>query len=115
MKSARRVFRPFPIWAFSLFLSLLVLPCSIYAQEFPTKAITLYCGFDAGAGTDITARALAAEAEKILVAPIVVENKPGGGSTVCAALVASRKGDGYTLGLGSSRVITASPHLMTLS
>jgi tripartite-type tricarboxylate transporter receptor subunit TctC len=115
MKSTRRVFRLFPLWAFSLSLSLLLLPCPIYAQEFPTKAITLYCGYDAGAGTDITARALAAEAEKILGAPIVVENKPGGGSTVCAALVASKKGDGYTLGLGSSQVITASPHLMTLS
>jgi tripartite-type tricarboxylate transporter receptor subunit TctC len=115
MKSTRRVFRLFPIWAFSLSLSLLLLPCPIYAQEFPTKAITLYCGYDAGAGTDITARVLAAEAEKILGVPIVVENKPGGGSTVCAALVASKKGDGYTLGLGSSQVITASPHLMTLS
>jgi tripartite-type tricarboxylate transporter receptor subunit TctC len=115
MKSTRRVSLPFPAWALGLALFLLLLPCPINAQEFPTRAITLYCGYDAGAGTDITARSLAAEAEKILGVPIVVENKPGGGSTVCAALVASKKGDGYTLGLGSSQVITASPHLMTLS
>jgi tripartite-type tricarboxylate transporter receptor subunit TctC len=115
MKSTRSVWLHFPVWALSLFLVLLLLPCPMNAQEFPTRAITLYCGYDAGAGTDITARALAAEAEKILGVPIVVENKPGGGTTVCASLVASKKGDGYILGLGSSQVITASPHLMSLS
>ncbi len=115
MQSTRRVSRSFLLWPSSFFLFLLLLPSPIYGQEFPTKGITLYCGYDAGAGTDITTRALAAEAEKILRAPIVVENKPGGGSTVCASLVASKKGDGYTMGVGSSQVITASPHLMTLS
>jgi tripartite-type tricarboxylate transporter receptor subunit TctC len=115
MKNTRKVYRSFLMWPSIFFLFLLLLPNPIYGQEFPTKAITLYCGYDAGAGTDITTRALAAEAEKILGVPIVVENKPGGGSTVCASLVASKKGDGYTLGLGSSQVITASPHLMTLS
>jgi tripartite-type tricarboxylate transporter receptor subunit TctC len=103
MKSTKRVSLSFPVWALSLALFLLLLPSSISAQEFPTRAITLYCGYDAGAGTDLTARSLAAEAEKILGVPIVVENKPGGGSTVCAALVASKKGDGYILGLGSPR------------
>ena len=115
MKSMRRVFRSFPIWPLSLSLIFLLLPGLIYAQEFPTKPITLYCGFGAGAATDITARMLASEAEKTLGVPIVVENKPGGGTTVCASLVASKKGDGYILGLGSSQVITASPHLMILS
>ncbi len=115
MRTVRRVFRPFCSLAFILSFFLPLLSSALYAEEFPTRAITLYCGYDAGAGTDITARALAAEAEKTLRVPIVVENKPGGGSTVCASLVASKSGDGYTLGLGSSQVITASPHLMRLS
>ena len=105
---------PFSARVTILFLLLLLFPCQVYTQEFPAKPITVYCGYDAGGGTDVTARILAGEAEKILGVPVVVENKAGGGSTVCASLVASKKPDGYILGLGSSTVITASPHLMTL-
>lgn len=76
-----------------------------YAQDFPSKPITLYCGFEAGATTDLTARALAEEAQKIIGVPVVVENKAGGGATVAATLVASKKPDGYTLAVISSSAL----------
>lgn len=85
---------------------------SVFSQTFPNKPITIYCGYAAGATTDLTARALAARAEKLLGVPVVVENKPGGGATVCAALVASKKPDGYTLGVVSTGVIAVRPHLL---
>ena len=89
----------FPVWA--------------SGQTYPDKPITLYCGYEAGATTDTTTRALAKGAEKWLGVPVVVENKPGGASSVCAALVASKKGDGYTLGvIDSFGSLTARPHLM---
>jgi tripartite-type tricarboxylate transporter receptor subunit TctC len=47
--------------------------------------------------------------------PVVVENKPGGGTTVCAGLVASKKPDGYSLGVISEGALTASPHLQKLA
>jgi hypothetical protein len=50
-----------------------------FGQDFPVKPITLYCGYEAGATTDVTARGLAAGAEKLLGVPVVVENKAGGG------------------------------------
>ena len=82
-------------------------------QTYPDKPITLYCGYEAGATTDMTTRALAKGAEKWLGVPVVVENKPGGASSVCAALVASKKADGYTLGvIDSFGSLTARPHLM---
>lgn len=34
-------------------------------QGFPDKPITVYCGFSAGATTDLTARGLSEEAQKI--------------------------------------------------
>lgn len=34
-------------------------PFQVFSQDFPTKPITIYCGFSAGATTDLTARALA--------------------------------------------------------
>jgi tripartite-type tricarboxylate transporter receptor subunit TctC len=74
--------------------------CSLAgAAEYPNKPITLYCAYVAGATSDLTARALAAGAEKILKVPVMVENKPGGNSTVCASLLAAKKPDGYTLGV----------------
>ncbi|MGB9701076.1 MAG: tripartite tricarboxylate transporter substrate binding protein [Thermodesulfobacteriota bacterium] len=76
-----------------------------YGQDFPTKPITIYCGFEAGATTDLTARALAEEAQKIIGVPVVVENKAGGGATVAATLVASKKPDGYTLAVISSSAL----------
>jgi tripartite-type tricarboxylate transporter receptor subunit TctC len=92
-----------------------LLPHPALGQEFPTKPITIYCGYAAGATTDITARALASGLEKVLGVPVVVENKAGGGATVAAGLVASKKPDGYTLGVVSTGVITVRPHLLTLA
>ena len=80
-------------------------PSPAFSQDFPTKPITIYRGFEAGATTDLTARALAEEGQKVLGVPVVVENKAGGGSTVAASLVASKKPDGYTLAVVASSAL----------
>ena len=64
------------------------------AQDFPTKPITIYCGFAAGATTDLAARALASGAEKLLGVPVVVETKAVGSSMVAAGLIATKNPDG---------------------
>jgi tripartite-type tricarboxylate transporter receptor subunit TctC len=88
-------------------------PSLAAGQTYPDKPITLYCGYEAGATTDLTTRALAKGAEKLLGVSVVVENKPGGSSSVCAALVASKKPDGYILGvIDSFGSLTARSHLM---
>lgn len=92
----------FMAWSIML---LLFFPFPAFSQDFPTKPITIYCGFEAGATTDLTARALAEEGQKVLGVPVVVENKPGGGSTVAASLVASKKADGYTLAVVASSAL----------
>ena len=86
-----------------------------FGQDFPNKPITIYCGYAAGATTDLTARGLASGLEKLLGVPVVVENKAGGGATVAAGLVASKKPDGYTLGVVSTGVIAVRPHLLKLA
>jgi tripartite-type tricarboxylate transporter receptor subunit TctC len=83
--------------------------------EYPDKPITIYCGYGPGASTDVSSRALATGLEKMWGVPVVVENKPGGGTTVCAGLVASKKPDGYSLGVISEGALTASPHLQKLA
>jgi tripartite-type tricarboxylate transporter receptor subunit TctC len=95
-------------------LSSLTLPVAAQAQ-YPDKPITLYVAFAAGATTDVTARALAQGAEKILGVPITVENKGGGGATVANGLLASKKPDGYSLLVTSTGSITVRPLLMKLA
>lgn len=103
MKAARDFSRMIVLSLLIIFLLLFPFPAS--SQDFPTKPITIYCGFEAGATTDLTARALAEEGQKVLGVPVVVENKPGGGSTVAASLVASKKADGYTLAVVASSAL----------
>ena len=67
-------------------------------QSFPTRPIRLIVSFAAGGPTDIFARLVAVRLEKELGQPIIVENKPGGGSNIGSEFVARAKPDGYTIG-----------------
>jgi len=67
------------------------------AVDYPTKPITLYVGYAAGGATDTAARIVTNQVNKYLEQPIIVNNKPGGGSAVAADFVAKSKPDGYTL------------------
>ena len=68
------------------------------AQEYPTKPITLIVPWPAGGSTDISMRAIAESASKILGQPIAIDNKGGGGGTVGpATMAAAAKPDGYTI------------------
>ncbi|MBS0473686.1 MAG: tripartite tricarboxylate transporter substrate binding protein [Proteobacteria bacterium] len=71
------------------------------AQEWPAKAITIVVPFPAGGTTDLVARALGEQLGKSLGQPVIVENKPGAGTTLGADYVAKSKPDGYTLLMGA--------------
>lgn len=68
-----------------------------WAADYPTKPITLYVGYAAGGATDTAARIVTNQVNKYLEQPMIVNNKPGGGSAVAADFVAKSKPDGYTL------------------
>ena len=65
--------------------------------KYPSRPIKLVVGFPPGGSTDQITRALAAAAEKIIGKPVIVINKPGGGGTIGAAWVKTKRPDGYTL------------------
>jgi len=78
----------------------------VFAQEkYPAKPINFIIGYPAGGTTDICARPLVTAASKILGQPIVVVNKPGGGSAVAMASLKNEKPDGYTVGILPTGVI----------
>ena len=83
----------------------------LQAQDYPVRPISMLVGFAPGAATDICARLIAREAEKILSQEIVPLNKPGGGGAVAAGILASSRPDGYTILADVSAALTNSPHL----
>ena len=62
-----------------------------------TQPIKLVVPFTAGSGTDIVARLVAEKLGPVLGTSVVVDNKPGAGGTLGAAIAAKAPADGYTL------------------
>ena len=67
------------------------------AQPFPAKPIRLVVAFAPGGATDIFSRVTAAEMSKGLGQQVIVDNRPGAGTTIAAEIVAKSPPDGYTL------------------
>jgi len=82
----------------------------LHAQTYPSKPVKVVVPFTPGSATDIIARALGERLQASLGQPIIVENRPGAGGTIGAALVAQSPPDGYTL-LVQSSGHTVNPHI----
>jgi tripartite-type tricarboxylate transporter receptor subunit TctC len=67
------------------------------AQGYPSRPVTIVVPFGAGGPADIYARFLGSRMQEPLGQPVVVENRPGGGSVVGSNAVARSAPDGYTL------------------
>ncbi len=90
--------RMFHDWKKFFVLSVLLLaPILVLAQAYPNKPVTIVVPFVAGGSTDATARAIGQKLSTQLGQQIVIDNKPGGGSTIGVAYVAKAPPDGYTL------------------
>ncbi len=83
-------------------LSLAFLTGAAFAADYPTKPIKIIVPFTPGSATDAAARAIGDRLQSDLGRPVIVENRPGAGGTVGAAVVATAAPDGYTLLLQSS-------------
>ena len=85
----------------ALLAALTSVPCAALAAAWPERPITIIVPAAAGGTTDIAARVLAEKMGKDLGAPVVVENKGGGGGSIGTAQVARARPDGYTLLMGN--------------
>ena len=78
------------------------------AANYPNKPIRLIVPFAAGGGNDIFARLVTAKASEFLGHQFVIENRPAAGGRVAAEFAANQAGDGYTLFIGASGVMSIS-------
>lgn len=98
-----------------LSLAALAFVSVVQAQgRYPDKPIRVLVGFPPGTSTDTLTRLMGSRMAEALGQPLVVENRPGAGSSIAAEQVARSAPDGYTL-LASSSANTINPALYKLS
>ncbi len=79
----------------------LVYAGSVCAQNYPVKPIRIIVPYAPGGSTDVVMRILAPRLTEILGQQAVVENRPGGSSTIGLDIAAKSAPDGYTLGVAN--------------
>jgi tripartite-type tricarboxylate transporter receptor subunit TctC len=75
------------------------------AQDFPSKVIRIIVPYTPGSPNDVVARLLAQSLQGKVGQPVVIDNKPGGGTTIGSKAAASSPHDGYTLLFSSSALV----------
>ncbi len=81
------------------------------AQNFPSKPLRYIIPFAPGGGQDLVGRALAPRLSELLGQPVIIDNRPGGGTIVGADQAAHSPADGYTLFMGSNTSLSINPNL----
>src|SRR5262249_56600230 len=81
------------------------------AQHYPNRVIKMIVPFPPGGPIDTIARLVAHELSTRLGQEVVVENRPGAGSTLGSKAAATAAPDGYTLLFGSSGSLAVAPAL----
>jgi len=92
-------------------LFLFLLPLSVLAQPFPSRAITIVVPFPPGSSSDLIPRALAPLMSQSMGVAVVVENRPGAGGNVGAALVARGDASGHQVLMAPSAILATNQWL----
>lgn len=107
--------------ALLIFATASLAPCtSSFAQTpaqsagnelFPNKPMRFMVGFPPGQASDNIARIFSERLSTSLGQPVIVENRPGQGGSLAAAVVKRAPPDGYTFGLMATAALVTNPHL----
>lgn len=101
------------ITRFVLACSLSVIGAQAFAQtsSYPNRPVRVVVGFAPGGAADTVARIMSESFSKALKQTVVVENKPGAGSSIAADYVVKAAPDGYTVLIASPSSISINPAL----
>jgi tripartite-type tricarboxylate transporter receptor subunit TctC len=91
-----------------------LLPAAALAQDFPVKGkpIRIIVSFPPGAGPDAMARIMLPKLGEVLGTPVVIENRPGGGTLISANEVMKSAPDGHTVFFSASSTMVQAPHTL---
>ena len=84
---------------------------AVNAQTFPSRTLRAIVPYAPGGSTDVVMRILALRMSELLGQQVVVENRPGGSSTIGLDLAAKAPPDGHTLGIANLTFV-ANPSLI---
>src|SRR5512144_1050689 len=99
--------------AFAFAVTLLLAYGGARAADYPSQTVKIVVPFPPGGGVDVVARVIAPRLTELLGQPVIVENKPGAGSSIGATAVAQAPKDGYTLLLGTASTHGTNPNVYT--
>ena len=102
-----------PRRVFLMAVAMLLAPTFVAAQAveaWPDKPVKLIVPFPPGGPTDTVARIISTGLQTLWKQPVVVDYKPGAGTTLGTNLVAKSTADGYTLGMAIT-ALTINPSL----
>ena len=80
-------------------------PALAKEPSYPTRPVRMIVPFAPGGGSDIVGRILAQTLNEQWQQAVVIDNRPGGGSTIGAAITAKSPPDGYTVMVSSSAIV----------
>ena len=83
----------------------LLSPYAASAQSYPSKPIKMISPYTAGGLSDTVARGFAEKLSEVLGVAVVVENRPGAGTTVATKSVMASASDGYTIYCGTTSLV----------
>jgi tripartite-type tricarboxylate transporter receptor subunit TctC len=96
----------------AVFASIAVLYASTArAADYPTRPVTLIVAYTPGGPSDVLARIIGWQMEKVLGQPVVIDNRPGGAGNIAAETVARAAPDGYTLLMGNNGLLATNQSL----
>ncbi len=101
--------------ALTALVAVLVCTISTQAENFPSRTVRIIVPFTAGGANDGVARALADRLSKKWGQSVVVENRPGGATTIGTRAVIEAAPDGHTLLFTSSSSFVVTPHTTKLN
>ncbi len=98
--------------ACALLVGLAATPEQARAQDkYPSRPIKLIVPFPAGGPVDVMARLIGNQLSTSLGQQVVIDNRPGAGSTLAGRAAATAEADGYTLLVGSASTMAIGPAL----